>query len=169
MNIDDILLLVPEKYQGIQYVFFFIGLAKLFNVSCGISGGVLLTSNKYRYDLYINLLLIGLTLFTNMIFIPIYGIEGAALATAISIVIHNLVKWYLLKKWFGFQPFTYRFLLGVIISLITLFITSLISFDFEMLIVRIILKSIFILFSYSLMIISLRVSPEINKFVFKYL
>ena len=104
-----------------------------------------------------------------MIFIPIYGIEGAALATAISIVIHNLVKWYLLKKWFGFQPFTYRFLLGVIISLFTLFITSLISFDFQMLIVRIMLKSIFILFLYSLMIISLRVSPDINKFIFKYL
>ena len=64
-----------------------------------------MTSEKYRFDLYVNLFLIGLTLFTNMIFIPIYGIEGAALATGISIVMYNLVKWYLLKKWFGLQPF----------------------------------------------------------------
>ena len=39
LNIDDLLLLVPEKYQGVQYVFLFIGLGKLFNVSCGVSGG----------------------------------------------------------------------------------------------------------------------------------
>ena len=169
LNIDDVLLLVPEKYQGVQYVFLFIGLGKLFNASCGVSGGVLLTSEKYRYDLYVNLFLIGLTLFTNMIFIPIYGIEGAALATGISIVMYNLVKWYLLKKWFGFQPFNHRFLLAIAVCFITLFITSQINFDFEMVLLRIALKSIFILVVFSLMIISMRVSPEINAFVHKLL
>ena len=85
LNIDDILMFVPKKYQGVEYVYFFIGLAKLFDVSFGINGGILVTSEKYRYDFFINIFLIGLTLFTNFLFIPIYGIEGAAIATAISI------------------------------------------------------------------------------------
>ena len=106
LNIDDVLLLVPEKYQGVQYVFFFIGIAKLFDTSCGLNGGILVTSDKYRYDLVINVILIVLTLITNVIFIPIYGMEGAALATAVSVIIYNMLKWFLLKYWYGFQPFT---------------------------------------------------------------
>ena len=162
LNIDDILLLVPQKYQGVKYVYFFIGLAKLFDVSYGINGGILVTSKKYRYDLFINLLLIGLTLFTNVIFIPIYGIEGAAIATAISIIIYNFVKWYLLKKWFRMQPFNYKFLLVITVCLFTLFITSQLSFDFEMIFARIILKSIFILTVFSGLILIFRISPDIN-------
>ena len=167
LNIDDILMLVPQKYQGVKYVYFFIGLAKLFDVSCGINGGILVTSEKYRYDLFINLLLIGLTLFTNVIFIPIYGIEGAALATAISIIIYNLVKWYLLKKWFSLQPFNYKFLLAIAVCLFTLFITSQLSFDFEMLFARIILKSIFILTVFSGFILFFRISPDINMLLYR--
>lgn len=169
LNIDDILLLVPEKYQGVRYVYFFIGLAKLFDVSCGINGGILVTSDKYRYDLFINLLLIGLTLFTNVIFIPIYGIEGAALATAISIIIYNLVKWYLLKKWFRLQPFNYKFLLAIVVCFITLFITSQLSFDFEILIIRILLKSIFIFTFFSGLMLFFRVSPDINMLLYRLL
>ena len=173
LNIDDILMLVPQKYQGVKYVYFFIGLAKLFDVSCGINGGILVTSEKYRYDLFINLLLICLTLFTNVIFIPednftpFSGIEGAALATAISIIIYNLVKWYLLKKWFRLQPFNYKFLLAIAICLFTLFITSQLSFDFEMLFARIILKSIFILTVFSGLILFFRISPDINMLLYR--
>ena len=167
LNIDDLLMLVPQKYQGVKYVYLFIGLAKLFDVSFGINGGILVTSDKYRYDLFINLLLICLTLLTNVIFIPIYGIEGAALATAISIIIYNIVKWYLLKKWFRLQPFNYKFLFAIAVCLFTFFITSLLSFDFDMLFTRIILKSIFILTVFFGLILFFRISPDINTLIYR--
>ncbi len=167
LNIDDLLLIVPEKYQGVQYVYFFIGFANLFDVSCGINGVILVTSKKYRYDLFVNMFLIGLTLLTNVIFIPIYGIEGAALATAISVVIYNLMKWYLLKKLFGFQPFNHKFLYAVAICLFTLFITTQLSFDFDMLFVRILLKSIFIFTIFCGLVLSFRISPDINTLFYR--
>ena len=136
-------------------------------MSCGINGGILVTSEKYRYDLFINLLLICLTLFTNVIFIPIYGIEGAALATAISIIIYNIVKWYLLKKWFRLQPFNYKFLFAIAVCLFTFFITSLLSFDFDILFTRIILKSIFILTVFFGLILFFRISPDINTLIYR--
>ena len=163
LNIDDVLLLVPEKYQGVQYVYFFIGLAKLFDVSCGINGGILVTSEKYRYDLLINLLLIGLTLLTNMIFIPIYGIEGAALATAISVIIYNLVKWYLLKKWFGFQPFTFKFVVALLIIGFCCVLIPLIPFPIEYILLKILLKSILIGLIYGGLVIGFNVSPNITN------
>ena len=58
MSIDDVLTFVPEKYQGIQMVFFYVGLAKLIDVSVGVNGAIIATSDKYRFDLYINLILI---------------------------------------------------------------------------------------------------------------
>ncbi|MCS5663626.1 MAG: oligosaccharide flippase family protein, partial [Flavobacteriales bacterium] len=74
MSIDDVLTFVPEKYQGIQMVFFYVGLAKLIDVSAGVNGTIIATSDKYRFDLYINLFLILVTVITNVIFIPKYGI-----------------------------------------------------------------------------------------------
>ena len=39
-------------------VFFYLGLAKLIDVSAGVNGAIIATSEKYRFDLYINLVLI---------------------------------------------------------------------------------------------------------------
>lgn len=162
LNIDDILLLVPEKYQGVQYVFLFIGIAKLFDTSCGLNGGILVTSEKYRYDLLINLILILLTFGTNLVFIPLYGIEGAALATAISVILYNLLKWYLLKRWFGFQPFNFRFVLGIITGLTITFLIPFIPIQFEFVLMRIIVKSILISILYGVSILALNVSPDLT-------
>ena len=105
MSIDDVLTFVPEKYQGIQNVFFYVGLAKLINVSAGVNGTIILTSDKYRFDLYINLFLILVTVITNLYFIPKYGIEGAAMATTLALFIHNMVKTLILYSFYKIQPF----------------------------------------------------------------
>lgn len=167
LNIDDVLLLVPEKYQGVQYVFFFIGIAKLFDTSCGLNGGILVTSDKYRYDLVINVILIVLTLITNVIFIPIYGMEGAALATAVSVIIYNMLKWFLLKYWYGFQPFTVRFVLGIGISLFTLLVVSYLPVNFESVLLRIIVKSAIICAIYGTFVIGLNVSQDLTNGFYK--
>lgn len=167
LNIDDVLSLVPEKYQGVQYVFFFIGIAKLFDTSCGLNGAILVTSEKYKYDLVINVILILLTLATNAIFIPMYGIEGAALATAISVIIYNVLKWSLLKYWFGFQPFTPKFVLGVGISLFTLIVISYIPVNFESVLLRIIVKTSIICVIYAVFVVGLNVSEDITNGFYK--
>ena len=37
MNLEDFLVYVPEKYRGIEWVFFYLGLAKLIDVSSGVN------------------------------------------------------------------------------------------------------------------------------------
>jgi len=169
LNLDEILLIVPEKYQGIQYVFFFIGLAKLSDVASGVNGAIISTSDHYRFDLYINVFLIVSALITNMIFIPKYGIEGAAFATFISVFLYNLVKWFLLKRWYQFQPFDKRFVMILLLSVAIVYLDSFIAPFSEFIILQIVIKSLVISILYFVPILSLRLSPDMNDWITKHL
>jgi len=169
LNLDEILLLVPEKYQGVQYVFFFVGLAKLCDVASGVNGAIISTSDRYRFDLYINAFLIVSALVTNMIFIPKYGIEGAAFATFISVFLYNLVKWFLLKRWYQFQPFDKRFVLILLLSISIVYLDSFIAPFSELIILQIAIKSILISVLYLAPVLALKLSPDINEWIAKHL
>ena len=164
MNINDLLLFVPDKYQGIQMVFFYIGLSKLIDVSAGVNGAIISTSNYYKYDLYINLFLILIIIVTNTIFIPLYGIRGAAMATALAILIHNIIKTLVLYLLFKIQPFSMTTLKVILVSFILFYLLNLIPFILiDSLVLRIILRSVCIGLVYSFVIIRFNFSEDINQ------
>jgi len=168
MNLDDLLLFVSNDYSDIQLVFFYIGLAKLIDVSVGVNGAIISTSNKFKYDLYINLFLIIVTIVSNMIFIPLYGLEGAAMATALALLIHNTIKTIVVYTCFSIQPFSSSSIKLIIIGLVTYFILMLIPFaKIESTMLRIIVRSLCISVLYigaSLFFtISVDVNTQINK------
>ncbi len=167
LNIDDILLLVPLKYQGIKYVFLFLGLSKLIDTSCGLNGGLIVTSKKYKYDLYINMILIVLTISTNLIFIPKYGIEGAAFATSVSIICYNFIKCFLLKKWFGFSPFNLNYLKGVAISVFVYSILVYIPFSFNEPLLNIFLRSFLIVIVFCVLHYRFKISIDLYNLMYE--
>lgn len=145
MSIDDVLTFVPKKYQGIQMVFFYVGLAKLIDVSAGVNGTIIATSDRYRFDLYINLLLILVTVVTNAIFIPLYGIEGAAMATALALFIHNVVKIIVVYLFFRIQPFQMATIKLLFLALVIFFMVRFIPFEgIEIVWLRILIRSLLI-------------------------
>ena len=167
LNIDDILLLVPIKYQGIKYVFLFLGLSKLIDTSCGLNGGVIVTSVKYKYDLYINLILIVSTIGTNLLFIPYYGIEGAAFATSLSIISYNFIKWYLLKKCFEFNPFNLNYLKGLLLSFVVYAVVALLPSVFDSAICNIFLRSLIVCLLFVYLHYHFKVSIDIYNLLFQ--
>ena len=165
MSIDDVLTFVPEKYQGIQNVFFYVGLAKLINVSAGVNGTIILTSDKYRFDLYINLFLILVTVTTNVYFIPKYGIEGAAMATALALFIHNMVKTLILYSFYKIQPFQMATFKLVAIGVTSFFLVRIIPVDvIEITWLRILLRSLLITALFTFAVIVLSISEDVNVF-----
>lgn len=165
MSIDDVLTFVPEKYKGIQNVFFYVGLAKLINVSAGVNGTIILTSDKYRFDLYINLFLILVTVTTNVYFIPKYGIEGAAMATALALFIHNMVKTLILYSFYKIQPFQMATFRLVVIGITTFFLLRIIPIDvIEITWLRILLRSLLITALFTFAVIILSISEDVNVF-----
>jgi O-antigen/teichoic acid export membrane protein len=100
-NIDNIFAIIPNGavYAGGKWVVFFIGLAKLIEVTLNF-GAMLINFSKYYYwSLYFVFFIIGIGIATNYLLIPVWGIAGAALATAISCLLSwGVQQWIVLKK-----------------------------------------------------------------------
>ena len=75
LNIDEIFSLLPTKFQGGKWVVFYIAIAQLFSMANGINGTIIVNSKYYRYDLYTNVILVFVTVVTNYLLIPEYGID----------------------------------------------------------------------------------------------
>ena len=126
INIDDIFSLLPLKFQGGKWVVFYIGFSQLFNMASGLNGQIMINSKYYRYDLFTSVFLVFLTIAMNFLLIPKYGINGAAMATAISILLFNLIRLVLIKVKMNMHPFslrtiyTFLLLLGIYLLLYSL-------------------------------------------------
>ena len=92
INISKLYLLIPENYSEGFFVVLVIGLAKLSDNLIGNNNAILFNSDYYRVVLVFGILLAVLTVVLNLVFIPVYGINGAAYASCITIFIYNIIK-----------------------------------------------------------------------------
>jgi len=122
LNIDAIFSLLPAKFQGGKWVVFYIAISQLFGMSTGINGTIIVNSKYYRYDLYTNVILVFITISTNYLLIPEHGIDGAAMATAISIFLFNFIRLILIKVKMNMQPFSLQ-TIKTILLLFAMFFT----------------------------------------------
>ena len=106
INIDALMETLGEKFGNTTWAFFFLGIGKLFDLFTSANGQILSISEKYRYNLVLQILLMVLAVVLNYLLIPVLGINGAALATAISIILYNLIKTWLVYKWYKIHPFS---------------------------------------------------------------
>lgn len=107
MNIDFIFnlpFLGPEYKEG-KWVFFFLMMGRLLDMFFGINGTIFSTSKKYKYDLIFTLVLIGLVYILNLWFIPIWGIAGAAISTAIAVAFYNIGRILFVWNVYKLHPF----------------------------------------------------------------
>jgi len=92
---------LPDYKEGL-YVFFFLGLARVVDLGTGINSDIIETGPKFKWNTYMNILFALVVFGTNMVFIPMYGLVGAGLASCISLVSINIVRLIFLKHHFGF-------------------------------------------------------------------
>jgi O-antigen/teichoic acid export membrane protein len=122
VNLQSIFMLIPrsEIYVQGSMVVLIIGAAKLFDMSFGLNGEVILMSKYYKINIYLIIFLAIITVVANYIFIPLYGLTGAAWGSAIAFFIFNITKYLLLYIKLGLQPFTKATLIGLFIGAIVL-------------------------------------------------
>ena len=162
-NIDYIFQFIPngEIYAAGKWVVFFIGLGKVIDMLMGCNNEIIIASKYYRFNLYSNVFLAILTIITNLIFIPIYGITGAALASALSILIFNLINYSYVKWKFNSQPFTINTIKGIIVGIVVFIIAQFIP-DLDNKYLNILLTSAVISILYIGLIYILKISEDIN-------
>jgi O-antigen/teichoic acid export membrane protein len=105
INVDEILLVLNEKFRNGKWVILFIGVAKLVQVAGGVNSAIIVYSEHYKFNLRLNVVLVTITFITNLLLIPTFGMNGAALATLISLTVHAVMKLIFVHHKFTLQPF----------------------------------------------------------------
>ena len=118
-NLDNLLSFIPPEFRAGKYVFLFIGIGRLFDAMAGLNCVIVITSNKFRYDLFFTIALIAVTILTTYLFIVVFGwgMIGAAIATGISLLLFNAARLIFVYVHFKLQPFSMACLYVLIISL----------------------------------------------------
>lgn len=125
-NIGLVYSFIPDKeiYEAGKWVVFFIGLAKVFDMSMGINMELIHYTRYYRWNVYLSGVFAILAVITNLIFIPILGITGAALATVISTTLYNLIRFGVIYKKMGIIPFKFTNLWVALLGLLCFGLTQ---------------------------------------------
>jgi O-antigen/teichoic acid export membrane protein len=129
---------------------------------------VLGTSKYYRYDMLFYIFLIGLTIASNIILVPIYGITGAAMAYAITLFAFNLFRYLFILIAFKMQPFNYKSVVGIVAG-VAIYYAAIYLPQLSNFIVDTIMRSIFITLTFGAAVYYFNLSVDINQFMDKYL
>lgn len=168
VNIEDLYNLIPKAYTDGFVIVFIIGMAKVFDSFLGNINAILYYSKYYKTVLLFGVCLALLTILLNLWLIPIYGIEGAALASFISILVFNLIKMIFVKLKFGIVPYSAATLkvflvlvfLGVLFWQLTFYFHPIIAIS---------AKSILIIVMYLGILYRFKISEDVSGLISRFL
>ena len=168
LNLNDLYLMLPEAYRSGYTIVFLVGLAKVFDSLLGNNNSILFNSQYYKTVLVFGVCLAGLTILLNYLLIPVLGMEGAALASFVSIFVFNLTKLLFVKQKFGIQPITKSTFkaLAVLVLLAVLF--DMLQFPFHP-ILNILLKSALVVIMYVGILYRFDISEDVSGILSKWL
>ncbi|AWA30704.1 sugar isomerase [Flavobacterium magnum] len=164
LNIHQMYLIIPGNYAGGTMAVFLIGLSKFYDVILGNNNAIILNTKYYRWALFLGVLTVFVMIGLNMLLIPLYYINGSALATLITVFMYNSVKLYFVVRKLGLYPFTINTLKSFGIISVTFLAFYFWEFPFHP-ILNIALKSILITVVYVFANYKFSISSEINAVI----
>lgn len=166
LNISELYHLIPEKFRDGIVVVFLIGIAKLSDNVLGNNNAILFNSDYYKMVLLLGLGLVILTITLNALFIPMYGVLGAAYATFIAVIIYNVAKILFVKYLFKMMPFTVNTLKTLFLIVVSFGLFYFWNFSFHP-IINIILKSLILVAFYGFIAHYLKISDDVSSLIKK--
>lgn len=163
INIDNILTILGPDYAEGKWVIFFIGLGYLIDMATGINGQIIAYSKHYRMALYFILILIIQVVASLYLFVPLWGIMGAAVSIALSFLLNNILRFAFLYKKYTMQPFSLTFLYIIGIGALAYGISLIVPQ--QPLIADIIIRSALFSLVFGAILIKGQFSKEINNIV----
>jgi O-antigen/teichoic acid export membrane protein len=109
-NLDNAVLLIGPGFATGTTVAIWLGFGQLVHCVNGYNVTILNLSDRFRWDLVVKVLAVLLNVTANYLLIQRLGIVGAAIATATTIVITNLIYQGLIWRYFRMYPFSWHML-----------------------------------------------------------
>lgn len=165
-NLQPIYALIPEEYNLPFVIVILISAVKLYDSMMGNNNSILFNSDYYRLVLWIGVMLAACAFVFNLIFIPLLGIVGAAIATFLAFVLYNSIKLLIVYQKFQIQPFNKNSLYGLLCIAAFSIGFSLWEFSFHPFL-NILLKSGLIVLFYLPLVHYLKLSEDISGVVLR--
>lgn len=167
-NLYSVFEYLPHEFRQGTYVVLFIGLAQLTDMLCGVNYEIIASSKHYRLNTWFTLAAIVSAIILNMLFIPVYGISGAAFATLSSVFLVNFFRIIAVWKIFKIQPFTSKTIWALVVS--TVFYIILVSIPtIEQPILNLLVKGVLLVILFLPTIYFLKLSEDINGIIDRFL
>lgn len=166
INADNIFKIMPNGhlYEVGKYVILFIGLSKVYDAATGLNGQILGNSKYYYFYLWSTPLTGLITVVNLIIFIPIFGINGAAIASLITMVLNNSILVFIVYYKLKVQPFSINNIKAVLV-ISAFFILNIFLPSFSNPYIDGIVRTSLFLVVYLFAIYKFKLSDDINDFM----
>ena len=172
LNLDEFYTVVAkgEFFSLARTALIIIGIGKVIDVSFSQNSEIVMLSSNYKYILYFTIVLMLLGILLNYLFIPDYGMTGAAIGTVLSFMIFNILKFVFLLKKLKTVPFSFRMIPAIVICAFSFWLSnSLVSSEtLNVYLVMAIKTSTFIIV-YTSLVYFFKVSNDYNELVNRWL
>jgi O-antigen/teichoic acid export membrane protein len=169
---DSLLALLPPQYAQAKYVLYIIGFGRLFDMAFGLNSEILNYSNHYRVMMYLSIVMMIMTIGLDMWFIPLWGMNGAAIAVTLSLIVFNVLKSVFIYRRFGFHCFSKHYItlmlvMAMVIGVLQLipFITFIEHHMFYNALLNLLFKGSLSVIAFLIPVYVLKVSPDLNAFI----
>lgn len=168
INITELYQIInkPDYSVGI-YIVLMVSFSELYKLSMGTNGAILTNSKYFKMFFYFSLAMALSVIVLNKGLIDLIGIDGAALATLLVVLIFSTIKLIYINAKFKMHPYSSNSKKIVLIITTLFFLFYFLKFNFNPFL-SIILKSVLLIAIFSFAIIKLKLSKEINALVKKY-
>lgn len=110
--------LKPEYLQS-QWIFFFLGLARVVDLGTGVNSQIIGTSTFWRFEFISGMVLLTLAVPLNYFLVKQYGIIGAGYSTLISLSVYNTIRIIFLQRKFNMHPFSMKTVYSIIFAVLS--------------------------------------------------
>jgi len=168
--LDDLIMLSgkPDSFPNARTIFFYLALSKLFDMLTSVNNQIIGYSKAYKFNLIFIFILGILNVSLNYYFINKHGIVGAAMATALSLFVYNLIKLLFIFIKFGLQPFTLSTIKTAALFILFFYLFDTVAINVSP-IISIISKVIIVSLIFGILSYFLKISDDINNIVLKFL
>jgi O-antigen/teichoic acid export membrane protein len=163
INLDNVFALIPrsEVYEAGKWVVVFVGIGKLADMAFGPSSEIIVMSKYFAFNIVLIVLLAAIVIIANNLLIPIYGINGAAIAAALALIVFNATKFLFIWVKLGIQPFSFATLKLMAVAVLVLLVNRVIP-SAPWILLDILIRSAAATTAFVLLVYFLKVSPDAN-------
>ena len=158
---------MTEKYQEGEAVVVIICASSFFNMATGMNNSMIFFTDKYALGSWMLIGLIVVSVALNILIIPIWGMEGAALVTGSCLFFSNIFKTAIIYTTYKLQPFGKYVWMILLLTAIVFAVNNLLLPALDNKILDIAYRSFIITIIYSIGIYTLSIAPEMNEVIRK--